>query len=225
MALAFNGEIVEKLIEHIAKEWSVVSQAPFSFLLIAAIMFGLAYLAAKWRFTAVIEQVNSSNDTLRERLHLKSEQAESYKDRALKYDEKVQFVVDSDEVALKERTIEVVKNLREFIERYKREDERMMMGRRSLSNEESNEERQKAWEIETNNMMRLSNERNAEYDRRFRVDTIMLRDELRSRLPNYKPKESHLDHMYEHPTNYFGFNDVACDLEHMAKLLVTAKAS
>jgi hypothetical protein len=27
--------------------------------------------------------------------------------------------------------------------------------------------------------------------------------------------------MYEHPTNYFGFNDVASDLERMAKMLTS----
>lgn len=213
---------MEKLIEHIAKEWSVVSQAPFAFLILAAIMFGFAYLAAKWRFTAVIDQVKASNDTLKERLHLKSEQAESYKDRAFKYDEKVQQVVDSDAVALKERTLDVVKNLREFIERHRREDDRVNAQERSaMRTAQTEEERNVAWERNTNETMRLSNERNAEYDRRFRVDAMMLRDELRSRLPNYQPLERHHGAMYEHPTNYFGFNDVASDLERMAKMLTS----
>ncbi len=213
---------MEKLIEYIAKEWSVVSQAPFAFLILAAIMFGLAYLAAKWRFTAVIDQVRASNEALKDRLHLKSEQAESYKDRALKYDEKVQQVVDSDAVALKERTLEVVKNLREFIERHRREDDRVSaLERSAMRSAQTEEERNAAWERNTNETMRLSNERNAEYDRRFRVDAIMLRDELRSRIPNYEPLERHHDMMYEHPTNYFGFNDVASDLERMAKMLTS----
>lgn len=213
---------MEKLIEYIAKEWSVVSQAPFAFLILAAIMFGLAYLAAKWRFTAVIDQIKASNDALKDRLHLKSEQAESYKDRALKYDEKVQQVVDSNAVALKERTLEVVKNLREFIERHRREDDRVSaLERSAMRSAQTEEERNAAWERNTNETMRLSNERNAEYDRRFRVDAIMLRDELRSRIPNYEPLERHHDMMYEHPTNYFGFNDVASDLERMAKMLTS----
>ncbi|MFP3342463.1 hypothetical protein R0J87_08100 [Halomonas sp. SIMBA_159] len=213
---------MEKLFEYIAKEWSVVSQAPLAFLILAAIIFGLAYLAAKWRFTAVIDQTRASNETLKERLHLKSEQAESYKDRALKYDEKVQQVVDSDALALKERTLEVVKNLREFIERHKREDDRISAIERSaMRSAQTEEERNAAWERNTNETMRLSNERNAEYDRRFRVDAIMLRDELRSRLPDYEPLERHHDMMYEHPTNYFGFNDVASDLERMAKMLTS----
>lgn len=214
---------MEKLFEYMENEWSVLSQAPFAFLILSAIMFGLAYLAAKWRFTAVIDQTRASNEALKERLVLKSEQAESYKDRALKFDEKVQQVVDSDAVALKERTLEVVKNLREFIERHKREDDRISAIERSaMRSAQTEEERNAAWERNTNETMRLSNERNAEYDRRFRVDVIMLRDELRSRLPSYEPLERHHDMMYEHPTNYFGFNDVASDLERMAKMLTSA---
>jgi hypothetical protein len=211
---------VEKLFEYIAKEWAVVSQAPFAFLVLAAIMFGMAYLAAKWRFEGVIDQVKATNGTLKERLHLKSEQAESYKDRALKFDEKIQQVVDSDEIALKDRTLEVVKNLREYIERHKREDNRVSeIERSAMHTAQTEEERKIAWNKNTSESMRLSSERNAEYDRRFRVDAIMLRDELRSRLPDYEPSESHHDMMYEHPTNYFGFNDVASDLEIMAKML------
>lgn len=211
---------MEKLFEYIAKEWAVVSQAPFAFLVLAAIMFGMAYLAAKWRFEGVIDQVKATNGTLKERLHLKSEQAESYKDRALKFDEKIQQVVDSDEIALKDRTLEVVKNLREYIERHKREDNRVSeIERSAMHTAQTEEERKIAWNKNTSESMRLSSERNAEYDRRFRVDAIMLRDELRSRLPDYEPSESHHDMMYEHPTNYFGFNDVASDLEIMAKML------
>src|SRR5690554_945620 len=186
-------------------------------------MFGLAYLAAKWRFSTIIEQVRATNETLTERLRLRSEQAESYKERALKYDDKIQQVVDSDAVALRERTLDLVKNLRDFIERYKREDDRVNERERSVMRSAgSEEERKAAWDKYTSETMRLSNERNAEYDRRFRVDAIMLRDELRSRLPDYTPAEPHHDMMYEHPTNYFGFNDVASDLERMAKMLTSA---
>lgn len=213
---------MDKLFEYIGKEWGVISQAPFAFLILSALMFGLAYLAASWRFSGVVEELKASKDTLKERLLLKSEQAESYKDRALKFDEKIQVVVDSDEVALKERTLEVVKNLRDFIERYKREDDRNMgIDRAASRTEQSEEGRQLAWERQTNEIMRLSNERNAEYDRRFRIDAMMLRDELRSRLPEYEPSDRHRDSAYEHPTNYFGFNDVANDLELMAKMLTS----
>ena len=213
---------MDKFFEYISKEWNVISQAPFAFLILGALMFALAYLAAKWKFTVIVDEVNAKHETLKERLLLKTEQAETYKDRALKYDETIQQVVGSDEIALRDKTLEVVKNLREFIERHKKEDDRVSNIERSAMREaRTEEERSKAWEKNTNEIMRLSNERNAEFDRRFKVDAMLLRDELRTRLPEYEPIERHHDMMYEHPTNYFGFNDVASDLERMAKLLTS----
>lgn len=213
---------MDKLFEYIAKEWSVISQAPFAFLILAVLMFGFAYLIAKWRFTAVIEQVNAKSETLKERLLLKTEQTETYKERALKYDENLEQVVGSDELALKDKTLEVVKNLRDFIERHKREDDRISnIERSAMRQAQTEEERSVAWERNTNEIMRLSNERNSEYERRFKVDTMMLRDEIRSRLPDYESLDNSFSMAYEHPTNYFGFNDVANDLERMAKLLTS----
>jgi hypothetical protein len=141
----------------------------------------------------------------------------------LKYDEKVLEVVDSSEVTLKEKSLDFIKNLREFIERYKREDEAVHnneWGEMTQANTE--EEKTKLWHKFTGASSRLSNDRNSEYERRFKVDAILLRDELRSRLANYTPSDQHRDSAYEHPTKYFGFNDVANDIEMMAKLLTTA---
>ena len=217
---------MDKLFEYIAKEWGVISQAPFAFVILSAITFGLAYLAAKWYFNGIIDQVKASNDTLKERLHLKSEQAETYKERALKYDEKVLEVVDSSELTLKEKSLDFVKNLREFVERYKREDESVHSNEWiEMTHANSEEEKSRLWYKFTSTSSRISNDRNSEYERRFKIDAILLRDELRSRLPNYTPNDMFRDSVYEHPTNYFGFNDIANDIEIMAKLLTANKSN
>ncbi len=74
------------------------------------------------------------------------------------------------------------------------------------------------WEKYTNAVVSLAIRRNADWDRLFRVDALMIRDELRSRLKGYKP-EKHVDDAYQNPTNFFGVSVVATDLERMAKLL------
>ncbi|WP_421558013.1 hypothetical protein [Pseudomonas canadensis] len=213
---------MEQFIEMLAKEWVVVSQAPIAFSTLAVGMFGLAYFAARWRYTSVLEQVRASNDTLNERLHLKSEQAELYKDRALKYDEKVWAVVESDASSLAQKSLLLVSQIREFIDRHKRQDDSVREYEWVEMTAAADEvEKNRLWSKFINATSRLSTERNAEWERRFKVDAIMLRDELRSRLKDYKPDER-AAHVYEHPTNYFGFNDVAADLERMAKLLLPA---
>lgn len=115
---------MDELSEYIAKEWNVVSRAPFAFLIIATIISGLVYIAAEWHFIGVIEQVNSANETLKERLHL-------------------------------------------------------------------------------------------------REDAMILRGERRSRLPNYVSENKHCDKICEYPVSYLGFNCVASELEHMAKILTS----
>lgn len=210
---------MEKFIELLDKEWSVVSQAPFAFALLAASVFALAYLAARWKYSSVVEQIRASNETLKERLHLKTEQAEQYKDRAIKYDQKVWAVVESDTSSLSQKTLNLVALIREFIERHRRQDDSLHQHEWSEMTRATNEEeKNRLWHKFTSGSSQLSTERNAEYERRFKVDALMLRDELRSRLKDYKP-DGRVDHMYEHPTNYFGFNDVAADLERMAKSL------
>lgn len=212
---------MDKFIELLAREWLVVSQAPLAFALLAASMFGLAYFAARWKYTSVCEQVRAANDTLKERLHLKTEQAEQYKERALKYDEKVWSVVESDTSSLTQKALTFIAEIREFIERHRRQDDSVQDNEWvEMTRAVDEVDKQRLWHKFTSASSRLSTERNAEWERRFKVDALMLRDELRSRLKNYTP-DQHVDHMYEHPTNYFGFNDVAADLERMAKLLAS----
>jgi hypothetical protein len=216
---------MEKLLEQLAKEWSVLSQAPFSFALLAASMFALAYLAARWKYSSVIEQVRAANETLKERLHLKTEQAEQYKDRAIKYDQKVWEVVESDTSSLSKKALSLVGQIREFIERYQRQERTIQESEFSeMSRAESEDEKRRLWDRFSAASMRTHAEQAAEYERRFKVDALILRDELRSRLSDYKP-EQHADHMYEHPTNNFGYMEVASDLEKMAKLLDSANPS
>ncbi len=192
-------------------------------MILAAIMVSLAYLAVSWRYTSVIDQLKTANDTLKERLLLKTEQSESYKERALKYDQKVFEIVDSTSVDLKNRALELVRKIMDFSERYQKED-RLLQDRESTEMRlaKTEEERNNLWTKFRNESSRLSNERNAEYDRRLKINALLLRDEMRSRLKDYKPA-AHMDSSYEHPTNYHGFQEVADDLEKMAKLLPSSK--
>lgn len=214
---------MDKFLELLAREWAVVSKAPLTFALLAVSMFGLAYFAARWTYTSVLDQVRAANETLKERLHLKTDQAEQYKERALKYDERVWAVVESDISSLTQKALALVANIREFIERHKRREESIHENEWVEMTQAVDEtEKQRLWHKFTSSLSHLSSERNAEWERRFKVDALMLRDELRSRLKDYKPNQ-HVDHMYEHPTNYFGFNDVAAELERMAKLLQSSQ--
>jgi hypothetical protein len=59
---------------------------------------------------------------------------------------------------------------------------------------------------------------NSEYDAKFKVTAIVLRDELLTRVKRPQPDGPEA-HMYEHPTNPIGMGIVADDLERLALLL------
>lgn len=208
-----------ELLKTIKDEWAVISTAPFAFLILAVLMFSAAYFVARWRYTAIIDQVNASKDAVLERLHLRSEQTESYREKASKFDEMLTEVVDSGANELKDKTLKLVSDIREFVGRFQRLDASNDQSRFfGLKDDSSDIRRDLEWERYTRTMMTNMLERNAEYERRFKTDTLILRDELRSRLPNHMPEER-VANAYEHPTNDFGFNFVANDLEQMAKQL------
>ncbi|MGR4972978.1 hypothetical protein ACIPQ1_08980 [Pseudomonas sp. LARHCG127] len=208
-----------ELLKVIKAEWAVIAMAPFSFLILAALMFGAAYFIACWRYTAVIEQVKATSETLKERLHLRSEQTEAYREKAAKYDEKLAEVVDSGETELRDRTLKLVADLREFIGRFRRLESSALDSRWFGANQEGSEQEQRwRWDEYTRMVLNSTYERNDEYDRRFKIEATMLRDELLSRLPNYE-SENQGAFSYERPTNFFGFSFVADDLERMAKAL------
>ncbi|NWB74907.1 hypothetical protein HX805_20835 [Pseudomonas sp. G5001] len=208
-----------ELLKTIRDEWVVISTTPFTFVILAVLMFAAAYFVCRWRYTGTIEELNAGKETLTERLHLRSEQAESHREKATKYDQMLIEVIDSGTPELKEKTLSLVSDLREFKQRCAREDNANIFGS-GLGREEDDTElaRHQAWEQRTQKLIASSMERSEEYNRRFKVNTIILRDELRSRLPNYKSDE-HDDFLYEHPTNNHGIEAVADDLERMAKTL------
>lgn len=218
LGMAQPGNNME-LLKTIKDEWAVISTTPFTFLILAALMFAAAYFIARWRYTAILDQAKAKQETLAERLHLRSEQTESYREKAAKYDEMLAEVVDSGAAELRDKALKLVGDIREFVGRFQRlersnADDRFF----DAAHIGTDFQRDLQWERHTRAMINNTLERNDEYDRRFKTETIILRDELRSRLPDYKPDDN-LRFTYENPTNFFGFNFVADDLEKMAKLL------
>ena len=208
-----------ELLKSIRNEWAVISQAPFSFLILAVLMFAAAYFAARWRYTAIIDQAKASRDALSERLHLRSDQTESYREKAAKYDETVTAVIDSGASELKDRTLKLVGDLREFITRSQHQ-EQMIQDTQwvDATNASSEEEKRRLWSRYGASLARNTSDRNSEYSRRFKAEAMILRDELRSRLPDYK-SGLFFEQLYDVPTNFLGFTGVADDLELMAKSL------
>lgn len=66
--------MLQEFLDHIAREWGVITQAPMTFIAATLVMAALAYGASRWRFGGTIE-------SLQHRLALKEDQLADYRDK------------------------------------------------------------------------------------------------------------------------------------------------
>ena len=207
------------LLDFFEKNWTLVTSAPLAFVGLVVVSFGLAMLVSNWYHAKTIAETKATVESLKERVTLRAEQVEQYREKALKYDEKLEAVVDASPAVLTQKALEFVSQIRDFIVKHQGVDRTTQENEWSAMTAAVDEEsKNRLWNAFTTKSIEDSSNRNMEWERRFKVDAMLLRDELRSRLKDYV-SDRNIDISYEHPTNYFGFNDVAFDLERMAKLL------
>ncbi|AIA76243.1 hypothetical protein FF32_15785 [Halomonas campaniensis] len=211
---------MDRLIDHLLSEWDAISQAPFAFIILAVLVLTVAYALARWRYGSIVEQINATNETLRERIHLKDEQVNQYRSRALQLDEKHMEVVDTTEEALQDKALGVVRGIREIRDKYQSAFYDAITDVREDHEDRPDEDDDSSHQA-ANPIMQVIGKAIGEYSREYKVDAILLRDELRSRVPKYEPSPMSHDMLYEYPTNFFGLEDVATDLERMAKMLTS----
>ncbi|MBI6795726.1 hypothetical protein [Pseudomonas syringae] len=210
---------MNEFLKALGSNWEIVKNAPIAFLILAGGLTFLAYMASKWRYTSIIDSLKQSIELHKERLIQKSEQMEVYKERALKIDEKVVELVSSDAEELAKKALKFVESIRDFIDRRKREGSVLSTrGMRATANS-TDQDRDREWSKMIEETVAQSNETGAEWDRRFKVEAIMLRDEISTRLDNSQHFGSRPS-VYEHSVNFFGYAEIADDLERKAKMLL-----
>jgi hypothetical protein len=120
---------------------------------------------------------------------------------------------------LLEKSMVIVQELRSVLTENRIESDLISNQRMSAMRSATEENRNDIWEKfntfdrdPTRSLINL-------YNSNFKIDAIMLRDEMVSRLPNeiLEKRERSSFHMYEHPTNPLGLESVVDDLEYLAK--------
>lgn len=197
--------------EFFREHWNTFKKFRWTFLSLALIVASIAYNAAAWRYQGIIESVH-------ERLALKDEQLQSYKNRldlTPTYNSASSRLSNTD---LKNRSIKLVKTLRDALEDFWEEQSRSMRDYSARSYEAATEgEKNLLFREETNVLIRLNARLNAQYNREFKADAVLLRDEMLSRLSGQKTSIN--ASTYEYPVNPIGMEEVATDLEKLARNL------
>lgn len=204
--------MLKEFLDYIQTNWETLKSAPLVFVSTIVLAVVLAFFVLKWRYNSIVEILNqrlaAKDDQLveyRERLHLTPTTDTSYS--RLTNNE------------LKQKALEVVSQTRDFLrERNERHTRLRDSEWEEMSAAKSEEEKHRIWNKFVTITMKSSQKLRSDYEEKFKVDTILLRDELLSRLPKDAQDDNSYS-MYEHPINPICMEIVATDLERLAKSL------
>lgn len=203
---------MKELIEFLQREWTPISTTPLTFIVALILVFGLAYAASRWRHCRIIE-------LLRERLAAKDQLLEEYRERLHLVPASGSELIRLSHSELQAQALKFVDTLRKWLAAKKQQDsERQNQKWVAMTHAASEEQRKQLWDSHTADLTRSSIRLNNEYDTKFMIRAIVLRDEMLARLKHPNPK-SHALHIYEHATNPIGMRMVADDLELLARNL------
>ncbi|CAG1065531.1 hypothetical protein BAC1_01114 [uncultured bacterium] len=202
------------------QEWHQLSSAPISFLILTIAAFVAGYFVARWRYEAIVALMGERIEVQKDRLTAKDDQLSVYRERLHLIPTETNTFTRLSNNEIKKRTLDLIKKIREFLkDRGDRHMEFVFVSSNGRNNSEIGEqEKRKIWEQETQAMLRNFSKMCSDYNTLFKVDTILLRDELLSRLPSSAKREQEY-RTYEYPTNLIGMTAVADDLERLAKSL------
>lgn len=158
-------------------------------------------------------------NVLEERLKAKDEQIAEYRQRLHLAPVGQTSYSRLTNAELKQVALRVISGAREFFIREDEEQRRILFAKQSaMIAAKSEDERRQIWNRQTDEITQTFFQQISDYDGKFKVDTILLRDELLARLPK-EARNDRVYRRYEHPVNPLGMKEVIDDLERMAKLL------
>ena len=202
------------ILNLIKTNWSTLKSAPLFFVLCVGIGVFIGYHVGRWF-------LKEKTEVMEQRMQAKDDQLDEYRERLkmIPPDQTGSVYSKMTHNELKKSALDLVNQIREFLSKDQKRSLVLSLSQQAqMMKAKSEEERREIWSKFTNKLLSESSETRTEYDRRFKVEGILLRDELLSRLPG-TVKNERADSLYEHPTNPIGMGMVADDLERMAKSL------
>jgi hypothetical protein len=211
---------MKEILEYLAKEWIIIAGAPWAFLISVVLCSSIVYAALNWRYSGIIETLKERLETLKHSISAKDGQLDEYRERlhlSLAHGSKYSRLTH---IELKEQALKIVAEIRNWLYKWELEDRKILDDRwLKMVNEKSESEKNRLWQGFTTQLSEKTLSLNNEYDHKFKVDTILLRDELLSRITSDSRNQSTFG-LYEHPTNPIGIKMVSDDIERMSKLLL-----
>jgi spermidine/putrescine-binding protein len=211
-------QVLRLILEYAAKEWAVISNAPVTSVLLFIFAFTLAYLAARWRYSGVIDGLKGQRELL-------TNQIADYKERL--------GLVPSDKTAYAKLTIRELKaEVAQYAAQLKEASSYLDNGEifripakhkeleKTLARTDSQEERdrleQEFWAKAAYFNAVEIRMRTDLYESEYKPKVITLRNEMIRRLPEKATVPSDI---YERLVSPTALDDIAEDLKRLAALL------
>lgn len=206
-------------IQFIKRNWQTFKSAWLAFIIVLLVGGIVGYLIGRWKYQRIVQIKN-------ERIAQKDDQLVAKDDLIAEYRERLHLTPTTDTSysrltnnELKQKALEVVSQTRDFLRERNERDTRLRDSEwEEMFAAKSEEEKHRIWNKFVTITMESSQKLISDYKEKFKVDTILLRDELLSRLPK-DARDDNSYSMYEHPINPIGMEIVATDLERLAKSL------
>lgn len=220
-----------KGVDWVTSNWKTITLSPGYYACIAFVISAIAtYFIVTWRFQGIIENKDSTIQSKDATIQSKDGSIQELEKRLIGKDELINvYRLKLNEVTatgtaytlltnadLKRQTLALVNQMREFNSKMDSEthltsDTEFV----SIGNAKTEEERKAIWSSYGSKISQQYLQFTHDYDKQFQSKSILLRDELLSRLPKQERKGM-LDSLYEHPTNPIGMGRLCNDLEQLA---------
>lgn len=216
--------MLESLLTTVKAEWVALSAAPWAFALTFVLAGVVAFALCRWAYEARLTTAKDRFEAAKDQIGAKEEQLVEYRERLKLVPTPRGPLTRLSHKELQDRTTVFVESLRAWLQTTKAEGfkESMQMmdaGRQDFADEN---ERLRVWRSQSDAMMANFAARMEQYEQLFKVDALLLRDELDSRLPpdlRPAPERYRAAHFYDRPTNPLGVEQVLFDLEKKGKSL------
>jgi hypothetical protein len=174
----------ESLINTLKAEWIVLSSAPLSFILTFIVAFAAAFAACRWAYQSMRETSNERLEALKERLHGKDELIDEYRERLHLMPSSGSQYSKLTHKELQEHVINFVTNIRTWFAQSDAETRRLADQQwNAMRKAETEEQKQQLWETHTSTLTNGLFTLMRDFEQKFKVDAILFRDEMLSRLP------------------------------------------
>lgn len=211
--------MAEPLIAILKSEWHALTSAPWSFIIFGVAAFTFAYAVIRAVYVCRLDTIKEKLDLSKERLVAKDEQLDEYRERLGLMPSSGSKFAKLSHKELQDYTLKFVAGIRDWFSASESETHRITQQELNvIMRAQTEKQRNQLWDAHSSTYINRLSTIMREFNHKYKVDAILIRDELQARLPASE-RNRQVEHRYEHPTNTFCIREIADDLERKAKLL------